>query len=231
MVNLNRFYTYAYLREDKTPYYIGKGQTRRAYQQKGKPCRVPKDKIRIIFLKQNLTEAEAFKHEIYMIAVFGRKDIGTGILRNKSDGGQGTSGKIVSEETRKKLREINLGKKYSEETKAKLRKIKGGRNHPLYGKKHSEKTKKLISESRIGTKNPFYGRKQSQEWKDMMVDICCKYEYTITSPSGHIFYIKNMAEFCREHNLHNGAMCLVSDGKRSHHKNWKVEKKLREMGG
>lgn len=231
MVNPNRFYTYAYLREDKTPYYIGKGQTQRMYQKSGKSCGVPKDKSRIIKLKQNITEEEAFKHEIYMIAVFGRIDIGTGILHNKSVGGQGNSGKIVSEKTRKKLREANLGKKYSEETKEKLRKIKGGKNHPLYGKKHSEKTKKLISESRVGTKNPFYGRKQSQEWKDMIVDISCKYEYTITSPSGCTFHTRNMAEFCREHNLHNGAMCLVSDGKRNHHKSWKVEKKLRERGG
>ena len=231
MVNPYRFYTYAYLREDRTPYYIGKGQTTRIYQQHGKPCRVPKNKSRIIFLKQNLTEEEAFKHEIYMIAVFGRKDLGTGILRNKSNGGQGNSGKIVSEETRKKLREINLGKKYSEETRAKLRKINGGKNHPLYGKKHSEKTKKLISESRKGVKNPFYGKKQSQEWKDMILDISCKYEYEITNPSGKTFIVENLAKFCRENNLHNGAMCLVSDGKRKHHKNWKVVKKLREKGG
>jgi hypothetical protein len=27
-----------------------------------------------------LREEEAFKHEIYMIAMFGRKDVGTGIL-------------------------------------------------------------------------------------------------------------------------------------------------------
>jgi len=231
MVNPYRFYTYAYLRKDKTPYYIGKGQTHRAYQQKGKPCGVPKDKSRIIKLKQNLTEEEAFKHEIYMIAVFGRKDLGTGILLNKSDGGQGNSGKIVSEETRKKLREANLGKKYSEETKAKLRKIKGGKNHPLYGKKHSDETKKLQSEVKLGKNNPFYGKKHNQEWKDMILNIKCVYEYTITSPSGEVFITKNLAKFCRDNNLHNGLMCLVSDGKRKHHRNWKVVKSLREKGG
>jgi hypothetical protein len=90
MEDPKRFYTYAYLREDRTPYYIGKGQRRRLYENSGKPCATPKDKNQIIFLKQNLTEQEAFKHEIYMIAVFGRKDLHTGILYNKSDGGDGT---------------------------------------------------------------------------------------------------------------------------------------------
>ena len=84
------YYTYAYLREDKTPYYIGKGRGRRIYSS-WKRLKPPKDKTRIIFLKQNLTEEEAFKHEIYMIALFGRKDLGTGILRNRTNGGEGTS--------------------------------------------------------------------------------------------------------------------------------------------
>jgi len=225
MVNPYKFYTYAYLREDRTPYYVGKGQGNRLYRRKKKDIHPPKDKSRIIFLKQNLNEEEAFKHEIYMIAVFGRKDLGTGILHNKTNGGNGSSGKIVSGETRKKLRDINLGKKYSEETKEKLRKIKGGKNHPLYGKKHSEETKKIQSQIKLGKNNPFYGKKHSQEWKNMMLDISCKYEYEITSPYGEVFYVKNMAEFCRKHNLHKGAMCLVSNGKRNHHKNWKVLKK------
>jgi len=86
----NIFYTYAYLREDRTPYYIGKGTENRIHSthRRVKP---PKDKSRIIFLKQNLTEEEAFKHEVYMITVFGRKDNETGILRNLTDGGEGTS--------------------------------------------------------------------------------------------------------------------------------------------
>ena len=99
---MNDFYTYAYLREDKTPYYIGKGSQNRIYST-NKRVKPPKDKSRIIFLKQNLTEEEAFKHEIYMIAVFGRKDLGTGILRNLTDGGEGISN--PSEETKKKQSE------------------------------------------------------------------------------------------------------------------------------
>jgi hypothetical protein len=103
MVNPNRFYTYAYLREDRTPYYIGKGNGYRICCKKGRPCNKPKDKSRIIFLKQNLTEQEAFKHEIYMIAVFGRKNNGTGILLNLTDGGEGCSGLIHSENSKKKM--------------------------------------------------------------------------------------------------------------------------------
>lgn len=110
MLNPQRFYTYAYLREDRTPYYIGKGQTRRLYQKGGKPCGVPKDKNRIIKLKQNLTEEEAFTHEIYMIAVFGRKDLRTGILYNRTDGGDGASGWVPSEEQRKNMSEGMKGR-------------------------------------------------------------------------------------------------------------------------
>ena len=58
----NDYYTYAFLREDKTPYYIGKGRGKRIYS-KNRLINPPKDKSRILFLKKGLTEAEAFKHE------------------------------------------------------------------------------------------------------------------------------------------------------------------------
>jgi hypothetical protein len=111
MVNPYRFYTYAYLREDKTPYYIGKGEGRRVYCKHSRSCSVPKDKSRIIFLKKNLAEEEAFKHEIYMISIFGRMDLGTGILRNLTDGGEGTSGSIRTEKFREKLSLTKKGRK------------------------------------------------------------------------------------------------------------------------
>jgi NUMOD3 motif len=166
------YYTYAYLREDKTPYYIGKGKGDRI-NSKQRNIKKPKDKSRVIYLKQNLTEEEAFKHEIYMIAVLGRKDLGTGILHNRTDGGEGSSGWVPSEETKRKLSEAHkgntycLGKTHSDETKRKLSEIhKGktlskehrrklseahkGKNHYLYGKSHSEETRKKISDASKG---------------------------------------------------------------------------------
>jgi hypothetical protein len=142
MVNPNKFYTYAYLREDRTPYYIGKGCYKRIYNKKGKPCGVPKDKSRIIFLKQNLTEKEAFKHEKYMIAVFGRKDLGTGILRNMTNGGEGCSGYKHSDEAKIKISEANSGRKWSDYSKKKLsQKCKGKKPIPI-----SEEAKKKLKE-------------------------------------------------------------------------------------
>jgi hypothetical protein len=87
---LNCYYTYAYLREDGTPYYIGKGKGMRAFC-KQRNVKVP-PKERILFLKTNLTNEEAIRHEVYMIFVFGRKDKGTGILWNFTDGGEGVPG-------------------------------------------------------------------------------------------------------------------------------------------
>ena len=135
----NDYYTYAYLREDKTPYYIGKGRGNRVYDKR-RTIKPPADKSRILFLKKNLTEAEAFKHEIYMIFVLGRKDLGTGILRNLTNGGEGASGHIKSEERKKAHSERMSGEK-----------------NPQFGVPKTEAQKKAISEKMSGEKNPNYG--------------------------------------------------------------------------
>jgi hypothetical protein len=144
MVDHKRFYTYAYLREDGSPYYIGKGSGRRIKNRYKNDIKPPKDKSRSIFLKKNLTEEEAFKHEKYMIAIFGRKDLGTGILQNRSDGGLGGTG--YSEERRKKYSEMYMGEK-----------------NPNYGNRWNEEQRKRLAEYRkqfVGDKNHMYGKKR-----------------------------------------------------------------------
>jgi hypothetical protein len=165
MVNPIRFYTYAYLRVDRTPYYIGKGKGRRLYEKHQKGISVPKDKSRIIYLKQNLTEEEAFKHEKYMIVVFGRKDLGTGILHNKTDGGDGASGYVFSEETKRKLSEAKKGKKHSEETRRKHSERMKGENNLNYGKSPSEETRRKRSEANKGKKHSEETRRKQSEAK------------------------------------------------------------------
>jgi hypothetical protein len=143
------YYTYAYLREDKTPYYIGKGKGKRAYYRGKKDIKPPKDKSRVVFLKQNLTEEDAFKHEIYMISIFGRKDLGTGILLNKTDGGEG--GSNDSEETRRKKAKFGKlngmhGKKrppelISKANAASVSITKGKTYEEIYGEERAKKIK------------------------------------------------------------------------------------------
>jgi hypothetical protein len=79
MRNPLRFYVYAYLREDLTPYYIGKGSGDRAWQKgtgkKKSEVLPPSDKNRVIIVEQNLTEIGALAIERRMIQWYGRKDI------------------------------------------------------------------------------------------------------------------------------------------------------------
>ena len=116
---MNDFYTYAYLREDRTPYYIGKGKHKHKTNQKyyraycGQHWIPIPPKERIIILKDDICENDAFKHEIYMISVFGRKNLGTGILLNLTNGGEGFSGFKLSEKRKSDI--SKRMKKYLEE--------------------------------------------------------------------------------------------------------------------
>jgi len=167
------YYTYAYLREDKTPYYIGKGKGNRAYRRRDKGIKPPKDKSKILILKQNLTEEESFRHEVYMIAVFGRKDLGTGILHNKTNGGDGVSGAVVSDETRRKMSEALKGKPRSKEIRRKISESHKGKTHSeesrrnmsesQKGKTFSEETKRKLSESQKGKNHSEETRRKMSE--------------------------------------------------------------------
>ena len=113
---MNEYYTYAYLRHDRTPFYIGRGKDKRAFQKSGHCVKVP-PKDRILILKTGLTFAESVKHEIYMISVFGRKDNGTGILRNLTDGGEGMKGFTHSQESKDRMSVSQTGRQHPNEVK------------------------------------------------------------------------------------------------------------------
>jgi len=115
------YYVYAYLRSKDsktakagTPYYIGKGTGYRAY---GRHRNKPTDKSRIIFLETNLTNLGANALERRMISWYGRKDLGTGILNNLTDGGDGTTGAIRTASHNKKISVANLNKPKSDKAK------------------------------------------------------------------------------------------------------------------
>jgi hypothetical protein len=101
------FYTYTWLRDDGTPYYIGWGTGTRPWDS-CKGHRPPKDPAHII-VQEWPCAGDAKLAEIFLIAYYGRKDNGTGILRNMTDGGEGQTGYKFSEASRLKMSRRNKG--------------------------------------------------------------------------------------------------------------------------
>ena len=115
----------------------------------------------------NLSEGESFENEKYLIKIIGRRDYNLGPLTNLTDGGDGRTNIIVSEETKSKISETkksqNLHNPHNQETKNKLRKINQGENNPFFGKNHTEEVKEEQSLRVSGTNHPMWGKKHSEE--------------------------------------------------------------------
>jgi hypothetical protein len=106
------YYTYLWLREDGTPYYVGKGKGKRAFTSQAHGVKCPTDPA-FILVQPHPSEADAFAAEMFLISYYGRADQKQGCLRNRTDGGEGSSGRVLSEESIRKMREATLAIKPS----------------------------------------------------------------------------------------------------------------------
>ncbi len=110
------FYTYILHYPDGIPYYVGKGHgcrfrhlgsakfAKRVYRK----IRDNGQKIGISLIRAE-NESEAFQREIELIKFYGRRDNGTGILCNLTDGGEGAVGQ-----------KGRLGIKHNDETRLQM---------------------------------------------------------------------------------------------------------------
>jgi len=118
------FYTYLWLRDDGTPYYAGKGSGKRAFRWHNRLLIPPSDPENIL-IQEWPDEAGAFEGEKLLIAIYGRKDNGTGCLRNLTDGGENPpkgarKGYKDSLKTRRQCRLRRLGVSLSVEARQKV---------------------------------------------------------------------------------------------------------------
>ncbi len=116
---MKKYYCYFYLREDRSPYYVGKGCGNRINSKYHPGIYLPPKERRVI-IHENLTEEEAYDFEKMYIKMYGRKDLGTGILYNRTDGGD-----APPKMTKNNLNHIKGMRNYWENISEKERKSRG----------------------------------------------------------------------------------------------------------
>ena len=137
---------YTHIRKsDNIIFYIGIGNDKRPYIKGTRSGfwknEVKKHDYNIEILTNNLTWENAQEAEIQLIKLYGRRDLGLGDLVNMADGGDGSPGTIVSNETKKKLSISMKGKN-------------SGSKNGMYGLKGDLDFRKL--NPRKGKDNHFY---------------------------------------------------------------------------
>lgn len=150
------YYTYKWLREDGTPYYIGKGKGNRAWtvhKRKNVSHYPPEGRVEIIM--EGLTEEEALLHEIWLIALYKRKCEG-GLLINMTTGGQGPSdAKWKWPQESIERRKARPPRKFSDQARKNISLSKQGKS---WGR-HTEDSRRRIGE---GNRNPSAEKRKRQ---------------------------------------------------------------------
>jgi hypothetical protein len=218
------FVVYMYVREDGTPYYIGKGRPWRPYRRGGRPCVTP-SRNRILILCKDISEKSALSIEKDLIAGYGRKDLDpvNGLLRNRSDGGEGTSN--PSPERIKRLRERMTGERNPMYGKR-------GILSPIFGIKRTEEQRRRASEQKRGPNNSFYGKKGKEHNRygiphsqETLEKISKFYDWYHPN-HGEILKVSTsrLPVMFPDQKLDRSSLCKVSNGICYHHKGWRLLK-------
>jgi len=153
--NMVQFYTYLHCKPDGDPFYVGKGKNKRSHDffngrnkwHKSTVDKYGKDNV-IIYVFHCESEDQAIADEIQQISQLryaGYK------LCNLTNGGEGMSGIIPSQETRDKQSKLMKGRKFTAEHCAKIAASHRGKKHP----RSKEWQEKIVASSR--------GRKRTTE--------------------------------------------------------------------
>ena len=139
-------------------FYVGYGSVARPGERCSRTQRwkdyVENSGDRIVeIVADNLSKRDALDLEQFIIKTIGCENLVNYSLRERGDI---YKGRLVSMETREKLRKVNLGKRLSKETRIKI-------SESNKGKTHSEESKRKISESKKGKPGNSLGRKHSKE--------------------------------------------------------------------
>jgi group I intron endonuclease len=161
------------------------------------------------------------------------------------------TGKRPSQETIEKRRKVCIGKKRSEEVRNKMRKPKSEEAKLKMQKAQKTRsftiisiiTGEIIQASNVnqfckdhnlvqanflgmlnGTRKSCGGWRlpETLEWGP--IEKQTRY-FTVISPQGEVISTNNLYKFCRDNNLNRGNFKKLLNGKRNHHKGWKLVKK------
>lgn len=160
----NIYYVYIwYITDTNEVFYVGKGKGDRYKQISGRNkfftdmynshnCNVKK-------IYENLTEKEAFDKEVETIKWY--KENTNYRLTNQTDGGEGTSGWVPSQEFKDKQSKIHSEQWQDEKFREKMLSIRQDENGVYKSKEFRSKISKLVQ----GENNPNYNHKWTDEMK------------------------------------------------------------------
>jgi hypothetical protein len=145
---------YRHIRLDTNqPFYIGmSGLEKRPYEIRNRNKHwkniVSETEYRVEILFDDLDLESACEKEKEFIALYGRTDLGNGILCNMTDGGLGNKGIVFSEEYRRKISEAVKGRIMSEDSKRKISEANRNPSEETRRKKSEAATGKVCSEEK-----------------------------------------------------------------------------------